>query len=390
MDGVGKQLDANESSNANASLSAKVEDNGDGLIHHEHDGHDHNLEQHHHHDHQHEHLHHHDHGHEHHHHGDDEEEHTQQHLEHHHHHHHHHQSAEEAAAEAHHHQVADLQHGAYGGLSNDQLQAINSASSSVAQAHALQHHIQQQLQHQLHGPFPFAYQTLPPLPPPGSVAGGMGVVGLPAHLVNGGGSGIGNGGGGGAMPAHLVNGGNVAGGGMPAHLVNGGIEDAQQVKARPKRKQVKSACLNCRKRKTGCDAFRPCTKCVRNGLESTCMDVPRKKRSSNRAKTNATVTPLSADSSPSPSSSPALGGVAPSSVPTFASPLSSQLQYMSAVNLGQANGTQISMTWEEITKHVASAQNNGGNISLVPPELAWKGNEGLLQPGSMTPAEQSK
>jgi hypothetical protein len=245
----------------------------------------------------------------------------------------------------------------------------------------------------------------------------MGVVGLPAHLVNGGGSGIGNGGGGGAMPAHLVNGGNVAGGGMPAHLVNGGIEDAQQVKARPKRKQVKSACLNCRKRKTGCDAFRPCTKCVRNGLESTCMDVPRKKRSSNRAKTNATVTPLSADSSPSPSSSPALGGVAPSSVPTFASPLSSQLQYMSAVNLGQGmaaqhgglhmppqpqytpqltipmawpNGTQISMTWEEITKHVASAQNNGGNISLVPPELAWKGNEGLLQPGSMTPAEQSK
>jgi hypothetical protein len=223
------------------------------------------------------------------------------------------------------------------------------------------------------------------------------------------------------MPSHLVNGGGSVGGGMPSHLVNGGgnggIEDAQQIKARPKRKQVKSACLNCRKRKTGCDAFRPCTKCVRNGLESSCMDVPRKKRSSNRAKTNATVTPLSADSSsPSPSSSPALGGVAQSPAPTFASPLSSQLQYMGAVNLTPSmaanggiqmppqaqyapqlipmpwgNGAQmVSMTWEEITKHVASAQNNGGNITLVPPELAWKSNEGLVQAGSMTPSEQSK
>jgi hypothetical protein len=37
---------------------------------------------------------------------------------------------------------------------------------------------------------------------------------------------------------------------MPQNLA-GGVEDAQQIKARPKRKQVKSACLNCRKRKTG-------------------------------------------------------------------------------------------------------------------------------------------
>lgn len=36
----------------------------------------------------------------------------------------------------------------------------------------------------------------------------------------------------------------------------------------------------------------------------------------------------------------AVGGVAPSSVPTFASPLSSQLQYMSAVNLGQGMAAQ--------------------------------------------------
>jgi hypothetical protein len=56
----------------------------------------------------------------------------------------------------------------------------------------------------------------------------------------------------------------------------------QKVKPRAKRKQVKSACINCRKRKTGCDDERPCSKCVRNGLEATCIDVPRKKRTSNR------------------------------------------------------------------------------------------------------------
>jgi len=69
------------------------------------------------------------------------------------------------------------------------------------------------------------------------------------------------------------------------------------------------------------------------------------------------------------------------------------------------------MTWEEITKHVASgdyslslsglsilfllsrlsltisftlpAQNSAiaGNIALVPPEIAWKGNEGLAHSG---------
>jgi len=51
---------------------------------------------------------------------------------------------------------------------------------------------------------------------------------------------------------------------------------------RPKRKQVKRACSNCRKSHSGCNDLRPCSRCVENGLEATCADVPRKKRATRR------------------------------------------------------------------------------------------------------------
>jgi hypothetical protein len=45
-----------------------------------------------------------------------------------------------------------------------------------------------------------------------------------------------------------------------------------------KRLQVPRACTNCRKMHAGCDTQRPCKRCKQNGLESSCSDIPRKKR----------------------------------------------------------------------------------------------------------------
>ncbi|KAH8823333.1 hypothetical protein DL96DRAFT_1617258 [Flagelloscypha sp. PMI_526] len=44
------------------------------------------------------------------------------------------------------------------------------------------------------------------------------------------------------------------------------------------RKQVKIACSNCREACKKCAAERPCGRCVKYGLERTCVDAPRKKR----------------------------------------------------------------------------------------------------------------
>jgi len=274
-------------------------------------------------------------------------------------------------SEHHHHSYGtgpegDLQH----------QQAPMAFDASLVQAHALQQQLQQHLQ-QLQ-PFPFAYQQ----------------AGLPVGV---------------GLPAHLAGAGSAVGQSV-------GAEGAQQIKSRPKRKQVKSACLNCRKRKTGCDSFRPCTKCVRNGLESSCVDVPRKKRSSNRSKSNSMGNSLSnSSSSPSPSSSPALVPPQPSS--SYPTSLPPHVQYMSVqlpnsglvtqnggplsqqqyapqlipMTWGPSNGAApqlVPMTWEEITKHVASAtaQSSGipSNLTLaaLPPEIAWK-NEGghMMQSG---------
>jgi len=45
-----------------------------------------------------------------------------------------------------------------------------------------------------------------------------------------------------------------------------------------KRGHVSKACTNCRKMHAGCDIQRPCSRCVFHRMESTCVDIPRKKR----------------------------------------------------------------------------------------------------------------
>ncbi|OLY82919.1 putative transcriptional regulatory protein [Smittium mucronatum] len=47
---------------------------------------------------------------------------------------------------------------------------------------------------------------------------------------------------------------------------------------RPKRIQVKNACVNCQKACKRCDDGRPCLRCVKHGLSSTCTNSQRKTR----------------------------------------------------------------------------------------------------------------
>jgi len=51
-----------------------------------------------------------------------------------------------------------------------------------------------------------------------------------------------------------------------------------------KRGHVSKACTNCRKMHAGCYHARPCSRCVFHRMESTCIDVPRKKRMSKKKK----------------------------------------------------------------------------------------------------------
>ncbi|CAL1699046.1 unnamed protein product [Somion occarium] len=51
-----------------------------------------------------------------------------------------------------------------------------------------------------------------------------------------------------------------------------------QVMPRPKRKQVKMACTNCATACKRCDEARPCERCLKYGLASTCVDGVRKER----------------------------------------------------------------------------------------------------------------
>ncbi|CAO3639304.1 unnamed protein product [Cunninghamella blakesleeana] len=47
---------------------------------------------------------------------------------------------------------------------------------------------------------------------------------------------------------------------------------------KPKRKQVKNACVNCQKACKKCDDGRPCQRCIKYGLTETCRDSVRKER----------------------------------------------------------------------------------------------------------------
>ncbi|KAF8934433.1 hypothetical protein EDD21DRAFT_203614 [Dissophora ornata] len=47
---------------------------------------------------------------------------------------------------------------------------------------------------------------------------------------------------------------------------------------KPKRRQVKNACVNCQKACKKCDEGRPCSRCIKYGLTETCVDSTRKVR----------------------------------------------------------------------------------------------------------------
>ncbi|KIO23436.1 hypothetical protein M407DRAFT_110022 [Tulasnella calospora MUT 4182] len=57
---------------------------------------------------------------------------------------------------------------------------------------------------------------------------------------------------------------------------NGSIIAIPQLKA--KRRQVKNACTNCQKACKKCDEVRPCTRCVKYGIDKECIDSQRKER----------------------------------------------------------------------------------------------------------------
>ncbi|KAI9313075.1 hypothetical protein BX666DRAFT_1979194 [Dichotomocladium elegans] len=49
-------------------------------------------------------------------------------------------------------------------------------------------------------------------------------------------------------------------------------------RVKPKRKQVKNACVNCQKACKKCDDARPCPRCVKYGITATCVNSVRKER----------------------------------------------------------------------------------------------------------------
>ncbi|KAJ8654817.1 hypothetical protein O0I10_009538 [Lichtheimia ornata] len=54
--------------------------------------------------------------------------------------------------------------------------------------------------------------------------------------------------------------------------------DDLNAQGRPKRKQVKNACVNCQKACKKCDDGRPCQRCIRYNLQDTCVNSMRKER----------------------------------------------------------------------------------------------------------------
>ncbi|KAF9205403.1 hypothetical protein BGZ49_004084 [Haplosporangium sp. Z 27] len=52
----------------------------------------------------------------------------------------------------------------------------------------------------------------------------------------------------------------------------------KQLAQKPKRRQVKNACVNCQKACKKCDEGRPCARCIKYGLTETCVDSTRKVR----------------------------------------------------------------------------------------------------------------
>ncbi|KAG1474597.1 hypothetical protein G6F56_000268 [Rhizopus delemar] len=102
---------------------------------------------------------------------------------------------------------------------------------------------------------------------------------------------------------------------------------------KPKRKQVKNACVNCQKACKKCDIGRPCQRCVKYGITETCINSVRKERKKGikrgpykkRIKTGAESGASSAGSTPnmtSPMSNAPMyaNGVRPAAIPIHYQP----------------------------------------------------------------------
>ncbi|KAG8903236.1 hypothetical protein FRC01_009283, partial [Tulasnella sp. 417] len=82
---------------------------------------------------------------------------------------------------------------------------------------------------------------------------------------------------------------------------NGSIIAIPQLKA--KRKQVKSPCTNCQKACKKCDEVRPCTRCIKYGIDKDCVDSQRKERKKGIKRGPYMMREPKTSSSSSPSSS---------------------------------------------------------------------------------------
>jgi hypothetical protein len=72
--------------------------------------------------------------------------------------------------------------------------------------------------------------------------------------------------------------------GLDKQVIHKPIITAGPNSVKMKRGHVSKACTNCRKMHAGCDIQRPCSRCVFHRMESTCVDIPRKKRMSRSKK----------------------------------------------------------------------------------------------------------
>ena len=75
----------------------------------------------------------------------------------------------------------------------------------------------------------------------------------------------------------------------------------------PKAKRVSSACLNCRYAKVACSGVRPCARCVARCCEDSCLDIPRRPRTTKRRREES----LMVRAPSSPPRPPALDAVSP-------------------------------------------------------------------------------
>ncbi|CAJ0839791.1 1051_t:CDS:2, partial [Entrophospora sp. SA101] len=69
------------------------------------------------------------------------------------------------------------------------------------------------------------------------------------------------------------------------------LQNTTNPPAKPKRKQVKNACVNCQRACKKCDEGRPCQRCIKYELTDTCQDSIRKERKKEQSSQPKNITP---------------------------------------------------------------------------------------------------